>query len=305
LTQDGTSRGVAVHACRLDVTVEPRPGAPAASASALVDLGTDALAWFAPGAMIDVLCDPSDPHHVVPMIEATRQRATSLSVLPPAHCRGLPDQVYLKEEEREIANGVTGEAIVGCLDIATSERSVRHQTTIGLWVLSDGTDAAAETAEPGYPAGYHVKVSEPLLVVQLLEIPVGATIPVTIDPANPKKVVIDYRGARIRLLDQHSPNRERFAAAASGLGRAARITAVDMTGSKNGVRYGCSLTLEALDPGGDEPIGSATLSVTVPDLVLLLPGSFVIVSPDAPRDAGSWMVDLDATAETRALATRP
>ena len=309
LEQEGMSRGHSSHRCRLDLLVVGSGAAGVRPVSCVADLATTSLPWFAPGCVVDVVVDPLDDAIVVPSIDATRRRATGLERLPEVGCGRVPDQVYLHDDERDIVDALEREAVVGCIDIDTAEHSTRDMTTIGLWVLDPD---APPGSSPG--AGRAVVVSEPLLLVQILEIPLGATVPVRVDPKDPTRVVIDYRSARNRLLARHSPSRLALDAAAASAGRdgdgtvlsLASITSLAMTGSQHGIRRGCRLTLEPQPdprgaPGGATEPPVVELSVAVPGLVLLIPGSIVVFRPDRDR-GGHPLIDLAATAEIRARA---
>lgn len=288
LRQDGTSRGYAVHQCELELVVRDGDDAPLHAARARIDLPIDSLAWFVPGSVIDVAVDPDDVSRVVPAVRSTRLRRVGLDELPPVTCRGLPDHVYLKAVEREIAGAVPGRAVIGCIDIESVADSTACSTTLGLWVLpSDG--------EP-----YATTISERLAYIAVMELPLGANVPVAIDPRDRTRVVVDLDGARRELIAQTTPTADSLEAAAAALGHGGvgQVRMIDLLGGKRGVKRAARVTVRP-DGGTEEDDRTDDVMLPVPEMFALLPGSPAVLrrSPDGAA------ADLDAVAETRALAT--
>lgn len=290
LRQDGMSRGVVVHRCTIDLFVEAADGPPTA-ATATADVDLSILRWVAPGSVVDVLVDPADPTRARLLPGATRDRVTGRTALPAVDC-GRLDAWYRDADDRRIDDAVADRAIVGCVDLTSSEYSTAHTTTLGLWLVG---------------AGRAVTISDRFGVLGIAAVARGAEVGVAIDPADPRRVVVDAPGA-VRSWAADLPNAADLDRARRALGiggSVGRITDARPNGRELGVRHGLHVDAVPVDPATGEADGaprSEDLLLPIPDQLVLVPRSAVVLrgpaTVDDDREAGP--IDLDATARARA-----
>lgn len=290
LCQVGASRGMIRHRCRLDLLVD-RPGAgdaaPAGTVAVavVVDLGVEQLAWWLPGSVVDVAVDGPEVRECRPLFVSTRARATGRADLPPTTVRGLPKAVYLKPEERVLppeARRTT--AVIGSIQVHSASTGTTCGVTLGLWV--DGE--------------YATTVSDRFRLDELVALARGATVPVTVDPSDPLKVVVDADAATTALAAR-LPDVLMLRRVAAELGLAGPVAVVQSIKSgrgKRGVRYEYVATVM---PGGDDGELGAPMAVrahlAVPDAAQLVRGSAVVI------DQATRTFDLAATAAARVHCT--
>lgn len=296
LRQEGMSRGVVIHQCALDLLVEPPGDGPSAPAPATctADVDLSVLRWLAPGALVDVLVDPvvaGEPVRASVLPGATRVRVTGRSSLPAVDCRRL-DAAFLDADERRIDEPLADRAIVGCVDVTTSEYSTAHSTALGLWLVD---------------AGRAVTVSDRFGVLGIAAVARGGEVDVAIDPADGRRVVVDARGA-VAAWAHALPGPAELDRARRSLGiggAVGRITAARPDGRQTGVRHGLRVEVVPVDPATGEATGAAVtadLLLPIPDQLLLVPRSAVVLRDPAATDGDhpkSGPVDLDATARAR------
>lgn len=287
LCQSGASRGLVAHRCRVDLLVTP-PGAAVATASARVpfaievDLRLSQLAWWLPGSTVEVVVDGPAVGGCRPLFAATRDRATCMAGLPVTTARGVPKAVYLKPAERVLppdARRTT--AVIGSIDVRSPSTGTICMVTFGLWV--DGE--------------YATTVSDRLRVEQLVALPVGATVAVTVDPTDRLKVVVDADASAADLAAR-LPSAEQLRAAVAELGLGRRVAVVRTVESGRGQRGVRREFVAVVDVcGADAAAGHSVrvpLMLAVPDAAPVVRGSAVVL------DESAHTIDLDATNRARA-----
>lgn len=298
LRQEGMSRGVVVHRCSLELLVEPageagRAEAPS-PATCTTDVDLSVLRWVAPGSLVDVLVHPADseaPVRASLLPGATRDRVTGRSSLPAVDCRRL-DAAFTDADDRRIDEPLVDQAIVGCVDVTSSEHRTTHSTTLGLWLVG---------------AGRAVTVSDRYGVLGIAAVARGGEVAVRVDPTDERRVVVDAPGAvRAWAAALPGPADLDRARQALGLGgQVGRVTAAGPSGRQLGVREGVRVEVVPVDPATGEATGAAVtadLLLPIPDQLLLVPRSAVVLRDPAAADGDhpkSGPVDLDATARAR------
>lgn len=292
LRQDGMSRGMVRHRCRVDLLVD-RPGAagsdpadPPAPMSADLDLGIEQLAWWLPGSVVDVVVDGADVGGCRPLFAATRARATGRVDLPPTTVRGIPKAVFLKPSERALPPGARRTtALIGSIDVSSPSHGTVCAVTLGLWVDDQ----------------YATTVSDRFRLDELVALPRGVTVAVTVDGADRLKVVVDSAAATAGLAAR-LPGVEAMGRAATELGLPGPVgvlRSVESGRGKHGVRYEYVAVVEPVDVDGAHGApATVRLMLAVPDAAALVRGSAVVL------DATGRTIDLDATNRARVHCRR-
>lgn len=279
LRQSGASRGSILYRCELGLRVLP-PGDAPIDTTIEADVHLGGLARVLPGSTVEVLLHAGGSCTYLP--GATRVRATGLDRLPPVSCRGVPDHVLLKPEERVIEGARTGTAVIGCLDIDTPYQALMANTTLGLWV-----DDTTPT-----------RISERLSVVQLVALPRGATVDVLVDPADPTRVAVDLRAA-VRALASRFPGPDALRAALVDLAIDAPVgvvRSVTTTTRQTGVRHRIVVRGDRVDADGSTEPFECRVMCAIPEFAPIVPATAVVLGTD---DDGGMTVDLQGTERAR------
>lgn len=281
LHQEGMSRGVLRHRCRLDLRVMPPGGGAAVPAVVEVDLGVEQLAWWLPGSVVDVVVDGPAVGACRPLLVTTRARATGRAELPVTTVRGMPRAEFLEPADRVLPAGARRTtAVIGSIDVSGAPAGAACSVTLGLWV--DGA--------------YATTVSDRFRLDEVVVLARGATVPVTVDPTDRLRVVVDIAAATAELAAR-LPDARTMRRAVTALGlpnHLATLRSIESGRGHHGVRheYVATVVPVGADGGSGAPL-VIRLLLAVPDASPLVQGSVVLL------DAEGRTVDLEATAAAR------